>query len=169
MRRHLEFAAHGTPAPQGSKNARSFCGQEAAVCKNCHRRHVVKINLEEASSRKLKEWRSAVKAAAALALVEDRSAWPLAGPVMLTVAFFMPRPKSHFRTGRFSHLLRDDAPRWPVYPPDLSKLVRATEDALTEVGVWKDDSQVVEYGQGTKMAYASGGELPGAFIAVAEL
>jgi len=28
--------------------------------------------------------------------------------------------------------------------PDLSKLVRSTEDALTEAGIWKDDARVVE-------------------------
>ena len=29
--------------------------------------------------------------------------------------------------------------------PDLSKLLRSTEDALTDAGLWADDARVVEY------------------------
>ena len=30
-----------------------------------------------------------------------------------------------------------------VEPQDLSKLVRSTEDALTDAGTWEDDSRIV--------------------------
>jgi Holliday junction resolvase RusA-like endonuclease len=33
----------------------------------------------------------------------------------------------------------------PSTPPDLSKLARSTEDALTLARVWEDDARVVEY------------------------
>src|SRR5690606_25696178 len=61
------------------------------------------------------------------------------------MVFTLARPRSHYRTGRNAHLLRDSAPARPTGAPDLSKLARATEDALTEAGVWKDDAAVVEY------------------------
>ncbi|MFI6485222.1 RusA family crossover junction endodeoxyribonuclease [Nonomuraea sp. NPDC050663] len=34
---------------------------------------------------------------------------------------------------------------YPASRPDLSKLVRSTEDALTDAGVWADDGRVVRY------------------------
>ena len=38
----------------------------------------------------------------------------------------------------------------PASAPDLSKLLRSTEDALTQAGAWKDDARVVEYKALTK-------------------
>ncbi len=52
------------------------------------------------------------------------------------------RPKSHYRTGSYSHLLRDDAPYYKTTPVDIDKAARAALDALTASGLWKDDSQV---------------------------
>lgn len=69
---------------------------------------------------------------------------PMQGPVQMSLVFLMPRPKGHYRTGKNSHLLRDDAPRAPATKPDLTKLVRCAEDALRGV-VWVDDSQVVSH------------------------
>jgi crossover junction endodeoxyribonuclease RusA len=61
------------------------------------------------------------------------------------MVFSFARPKSHYRTGRNAHLLRDGIPGQPMSAPDLSKLARATEDALTDAGVWTDDARVSEY------------------------
>jgi len=84
-------------------------------------------------------WREAVRAETQrVALI------PLAGAVSVNVDFYMPRPASHFRTGRNAHLLRDQAPEHPIGKPDLDKLVRAVLDGLTMGGAWKDDSQVVK-------------------------
>lgn len=69
----------------------------------------------------------------------------LTGPVALEVTFTLPRPKAHYRTGRNSHLLRDNAPHRPDRLPDLDKLLRSTMDALTAAGVWADDAQVVTW------------------------
>lgn len=72
--------------------------------------------------------------------------FPLDGPLEVDMVFSLARPQSHWRTGKStSHLLRDNAPRRPQGTPDLSKLARATEDALTEAGAWRDDARVVEY------------------------
>jgi hypothetical protein len=40
---------------------------------------------------------------------------------------------------------------YPHGKPDLSKLARSTEDALTDAGVWIDDSLVVAYGRLAKV------------------
>lgn len=108
----------GVPAPQGSK------------------RHVGNGIMVE-SSRAVGPWREAVRAETQRAMTE-----PMAGAVLVTVAFALPRPKGHYRTGRFSGQLRPGAPHWHASTPDLDKLVRAVLDGLTAGGAWKDDSQV---------------------------
>lgn len=62
----------------------------------------------------------------------------LDGPLALRCNFYVPRPKSH--TGKRG--LLPSAPIYPTTRPDVTKLVRAVEDALTGV-VWRDDAQVV--------------------------
>ena len=37
---------------------------------------------------------------------------PWEGPVAMTATFYFSRPKSHFRTGKFAHVLKPDAPLW---------------------------------------------------------
>ncbi|MEU8756265.1 RusA family crossover junction endodeoxyribonuclease [Streptomyces chartreusis] len=121
----VTITVHGLPAPQGSK------------------RHVGNGVMIE-SSKKVKPWRQDVKHAA-LTIVEALDDWTvLDGPLAVSMVFTFDRPKGHYRTGRNAHLLRDAAPTRPAGTPDLSKIVRSTEDALTGV-VWKDDARVVEY------------------------
>lgn len=60
------------------------------------------------------------------------------GPVELVVRFYVPRPKSHYGAKG----LRPVAPSYPTVAPDVTKLLRAVEDALKGI-VWRDDSQVV--------------------------
>jgi len=64
------------------------------------------------------------------------------GPVRLSAIFHMPRPKGHYRTGKHASQLRPSAPEHPATKPDLLKLTRAIEDAMTGI-VWRDDAQVV--------------------------
>lgn len=81
------------------------------------------------SSKYVTPWREAVKAAALVALGESTRP-AISGPVSMIIDFYLTRPKK---------------PKCP-YPdrtPDLSKLVRSTEDALTEIGVWEDDARVI--------------------------
>lgn len=65
------------------------------------------------------------------------------GPLGLIIWFQMTRPKGHYGTGRNEGVLKEWAlQRRPTGKPDVSKCVRAIEDALTGI-VFKDDSQVV--------------------------
>ena len=64
------------------------------------------------------------------------------GAFAVKLSFFLKRPKSHFRTGRFSHLLRDDAPEYHTKVPDCDNLAKLVLDVLTKIAYFKDDSQV---------------------------
>lgn len=68
----------------------------------------------------------------------------LRGPVRVFATFRFVRPKSHFRTGRNAHQLRDDAPQFQTMHPDLDKLQRAIGDSLTGQ-VLRDDKQIASW------------------------
>jgi Holliday junction resolvase RusA-like endonuclease len=64
------------------------------------------------------------------------------GPIAVAIAFFLPRPKAHYRTGVNADKLRRSAPLVPTTAPDIDKLVRGTLDGLSSI-VIRDDSQIV--------------------------
>jgi len=149
----IQITVHGIPAPQGSKK---FVG---------HNRAGRGVLVE--SSKKVKPWRSAVVAAA----IPARPPAPLDGPLVADMVFTMPRPRSHYGTGRNAGQLKERyVSAVPDRAPDLSKLVRSTEDALTDAGVWADDARVVAYGRLAKVYAGSGDpdalDVPGAVIRV---
>jgi len=121
------------------------------------------------SSKDLKAWRDQVRFIAQQAFI---GAEPFNGAVEVLLNFRLPRPKSHYRTGRFAHVLRDDAPIWVTTRPDVDKLARAILDALTGVG-YCDDSQVASLAPTKRYVdpYAQRGfeQVPGVMIYVAPL
>lgn len=141
----LAFRVVGEPRPQGSKR----------ILPTRDGRHV----LVEHADGKLKRWRRAVVHAAAQAMNAN---WePFDGPVILVARFYFERPKSHLKKAGG---LRKGVAAAKLSAPDLSKLVRAIEDAMTDAGVWSDDCRVVGYTE-TGKEY---GDPPGAMIAVYE-
>lgn len=112
----IKFSVYGLPGPQGSKKAMG-------------RTKTGRTILVE-SSAKVKPWREAVKWAAMQAGARIPE-----GPLWVSMVFTMPKPKSAPKRKR----------TWPATKPDLSKLARSTEDALTDAGTWADDARVVEY------------------------
>jgi Holliday junction resolvase RusA-like endonuclease len=107
----------GSPAPQGSKK---FVGT------NKQGRGIL-----VESSKHVKPWRQDVVEAAKRAF----SGPPFDAPLRVRMVFTLPKPASAPKRKR----------TWPMRKPDVSKLARSTEDALTTAGVWVDDSRVVGY------------------------
>lgn len=120
----IRFQVSGQPAPQGSK------------------RYIGKGRMIE-MSKKVRPWRDAVCMAASSAMHKDGINTPLEVPIALQIVFLILRPKSHYGKGSHAERVKDSAPKVPASTPDLDKLVRSTCDALTDAGIWKDDSQVV--------------------------
>lgn len=104
--------------------------------------------------KRLPDWRRDVRAA----LLDD-DGQPKArfdGPVHLELEFVRPRPKSAPKR------------REPTADkkPDLSKLLRAVEDAVTSAGIWRDDAQVVSVNMCKRIAKV--GETPGCHLEIME-
>ena len=92
-------------------------------------------------NKNLKPWRNDIAWAAKEALGACR----IVGGVSMTLVFVFERPKAHYRTGKYSHLLKDSAPDRHTQTIDLDKLQRAVLDALTGLA-YTDDSQVDRIG-----------------------
>jgi Holliday junction resolvase RusA-like endonuclease len=107
-----------------------------------------------------REWRERVAYFARQAF--ERPAL-LDGPLEVWATFHIQRPRSHYRVGRFAHVVRDAAPEWPIGRPDATKLWRAAEDALKGV-VFNDDSQVI-----IQHVMKTWSEKPGVLIVVREV
>lgn len=69
--------------------------------------------------------------------------------LILTFDAYFPRPKSHYRTGKNSHLLKGSTPLHHVYKPDYDNLVKFYKDVMNSI-IYKDDCQVVGVGEGRK-------------------
>lgn len=115
----LTFRVDGDPRPQGSKAAKLIKGR---------------IVMYE-STKGLKEWRELVTACAREAAGADWVTIPKDTPVVLDVMFYFRKGKSIMRN-------------WMTVPPDVDKLARAIGDALTDAGIWVDDSQIVSLNAG---------------------
>lgn len=145
----VTIVVRGQPAPQGSK--RAFAGKRKDGS--------VYAGVIESSHDRVKSWRAAV-----IDACDGQAGTHLDGPLAVTMLFWLPRPKSHHRTGRNCHLLRPGAPGLPGAAPDIEKLARATSDALTDAGIWRDDGQVTDCHLSKR--YADGDQIPGALITI---
>lgn len=141
----IHFFVPGTARTAGSKSA--FKSKDGKV----HITHAGKYS---------KGWMDSVKW---FAMQETHRMSLLEGPLTLKLTFLRDRPRSHYRTGQFASELRNSAPTHPISKPDLTKLTRAVEDALTGI-VWKDDAQVVK--QETSKVYCGPQEKPRVCITI---
>jgi Holliday junction resolvase RusA-like endonuclease len=142
----IEFFVPGQSRPAGSKGA--FNHPKTGKIIVTH------------ANKKTKGWMDSVKW---FAMQETNSMVPLTEAVCLTLLFLRDRPKSHYGSGRNADRLKSSAPIYCTTVPDLTKLTRAVEDALTGI-VWKDDSQVVR--QDTDKRYCAGTEKAGVNIII---
>jgi Holliday junction resolvase RusA-like endonuclease len=119
----LRFTVYATPQPQGSIRAFVPKGWKRPVLTS--------------DNPKLKSFRQEC-AKAAIAALRDQGVFgdepiaPKGAPVRFFARFLFRKPES--LTKRVTE---------KTTKPDLSKLLRAAEDALTGI-VWKDDAQIIE-------------------------
>lgn len=136
----IELEVVGIPSPQGSKSAVLIGG---------------KARLIEGSSttgrEKHKSWRQGVCQAGRDWLVANPQA-TLDEPIRMWMVFRFPLPGSDkYRT---LHTVK----------PDLSKIIRSTEDAIVDAGIIRDDSLV--FSLRVDKFYCHGDATPGATIVI---
>jgi Holliday junction resolvase RusA-like endonuclease len=121
----LTFTVEGKPEPGGSK--KGFL--------HPHTKQVIVVD----ANAKVKPWRNLVASVAQ----QRFGLLVLEGPLAVTFKFYVERPKGHYGTGANELHVRESAPARPGVRPDVLKLARAVEDALTDI-LWRDDAQIVE-------------------------
>jgi len=116
----ITIVVYGIPGPQGSK---SFKG---------HTKTGRGILVE--SSKKVKPWREAVR-------------WAYLDAVSMRYPGFFPMFVTPVRVEMTFTFAKPKRPKYACHGtrPDLSKLARSTEDALSDIGCWADDSLVTQY------------------------
>lgn len=139
----LTLEVFGKPEPQGSATAFVPLKDGWPLARGGrlpggkYRNGSVVVNITS-DNPALKKWRKRIADGA-------RGAWhcdPIEGVSLEVEAhFFLKRPESHWRTGRYAHLLKDSAPAAPLTIPDVDKLLRAVLDGLSGV-VYEDDNLV---------------------------
>lgn len=123
----VSFTVYGVAAPAGSKRALPAGGRPGA-------RPIIVDD-----SKRSRPWKRDVAKTAAAAMAGR----PLMhGPLELHVIIYVPRPKGHYGTGRNAETVKASAPAFPTVKPDITKLLRAIEDACTSI-CWRDDAQIV--------------------------
>ena len=78
-----------------------------------------------------------------LQIAKHKPKQPLKGDIYLKVIFYFKRPKNHFRSGKYSHLLKD-AYKDVIYKgsiPDLDNCVKLIADIIQPQMIC-DDSQI---------------------------
>lgn len=134
-RRLLTAFVPGLPKTQGSTRA-FVAGGRARIT---------------ADNTSLAPWREAIVTRMLDAM--ERSEWVTTDlPVKVFYQFWLPRPQSAPKT-------TDVLPKKGL---DLDKLVRAANDAMTNAGVWTDDSRVVSSAEDKR--YAVGPHLPKIYV-----
>lgn len=129
----LEVIVRGAPVPSGIRPV-PIKGRDGQT----HSR--LAEGRDSQHEKRIKSWRARV-AAAGVDAMAGRDVYT--GPVAVELRFLRPRTVSQLGTGRNSGQVKASTPAFPTTRPDVLKLARLVEDALTAV-VWKDDAQIVD-------------------------
>ena len=78
-------------------------------------------------------------------IAKNKPKQPLKGQIYLKLIFYMPRPKNHYRTGKYKHLLKDrfiDVEHH-IAKPDIDNLIKMIADTIQgKRRIIYDDSQI---------------------------
>lgn len=134
----IKFAVSGIPKPQPRPRAfaRNMGGGKFAA-------RVYDAGTAEG-------WKAAVAIAAKPLLPTE----PTMEALAVKIDFLMPRPKGHFTS---KGALTKSAPLQPCNKDDLDNLAKAVLDALTQIGMWRDDGQIVQLSLSKQYATSGSG------------
>ena len=136
MSSQIDIFVEGNPKPQSRPRVSVRAGRGFAY---------------NSDSKDMKAWKEALDAS--LKSISFGSFGSFGGPMHVELVFRLPRPKAHYRTGKFSHLLKDSAPGDEGSRCDVDNLSKVILDKITRSGYWVDDSQVVFLSARKRWAY----------------
>ena len=116
MKQKIEFTVYGKPE---------------ALKRHRHFKMATRIATYDPSKEDKKDFLSVA--------ISNKPDVPFDEPIEVTFDFFFPRPKNHYRTGKFSGMLKDNAPVWHTSTPDIDNTSKLIMDSLNKV-FWRDDS-----------------------------
>ena len=64
-------------------------------------------------------------------------------PIRCILNFYCKRPKTHYKTGKNAHILKETAPKYNINNKDLDNMVKFVLDALNDK-LYTDDSLIFE-------------------------
>ena len=67
----------------------------------------------------------------------------MSNPIKCQLHFFCKRPKNHYKSGKKSHELKDNAPKYNTNNKDLDNMVKFVLDALNDK-LYTDDCLIIE-------------------------
>ena len=121
----MRITVYGQARPQGSP--RALVGRNGRAF----------VTEDTRGARGYRSWRQQVSRE----MLEVAPKEPVDGPIGVALVVYVPRPKSHFGTGKNASALKPNAPAHPATGIDLDKIARAVLDAGTGVW-WTDDKRV---------------------------
>ncbi len=134
----VRLVIEGAAKPAGSKQAFAMRNRRGEILTRANGSPIVNV----VDACKLgRQWKDVVRGQAIAQW--PRSVRRFEGPVSVLMRFVIARPKSHYGTGRNAGIVKASSPRCHVSKPDVLKLTRAVEDALTGLA-WTDDAQIVD-------------------------
>ena len=140
----ISFFVPGEPKTAGSKRSFQRPGMKFPV-------------IVDTSGQPGKDWRGDVKRFASEAFNGEQL---LNAPLSVTMSFIMPRPKYHYRS---NGAIKPNAPVVHYIRPDLLKMTRAVEDALTGV-IWTDDALICSESMSKRY-----GDKPGCHVVIRKM
>lgn len=78
-----------------------------------------------------------------VSMIDDMPQEKMTKPIKCKLDFYCKRPKSHYKTGKNSHILKDTSPKYNTNNKDLDNMVKFILDALNGK-LYIDDCQIVE-------------------------
>lgn len=143
--REVSFTVYGVAKPAGSKTAMTYRNKSGGLVLRPNGSPVIGV-IDACKTSKL--WKKQVSTAAQDAFDGE----PFDCPVEVSMRFIVPRPKTHFGTGKNAASVKASSPGHPTSKPDVLKLARLVEDQLSGI-VYVDDAATVklaatkEYGE----------------------
>jgi Holliday junction resolvase RusA-like endonuclease len=137
----VELMIPGKPETAGSKRAFTPLDKDGNPYRSKTTGRIVTNVVDD--NKKSRGFKNTVAAIAQEAWWSDGHRGPVTDALVVVISFYLARPKGHYGTGRNSEKLKPSAPARPTKKPDVLKLARAVEDALTGI-IYADDAQIVD-------------------------